>query len=208
MNTQIDVKINKQSVYILGVGMMIMLINTASAGKSNIIADLIITHKFNVIRETCSSNTDCKSCVNSFGDCGWCASAQQCLPGNQYGPMPGNFCLNTTTDNWKYGYCEEYCASHTGCNSCLQDLPCGWCADNGTCAVGTLAGPFYINCTNKNWTWFRSECNGAVTISIWVLIGLFATFFVAIIIAWVSFLIYKWRLHVIQRDSEPKAAFM
>jgi len=197
-----DICYNYMNIYVI-VFILIITKDTLAGESSNLLADFIIQNK-EVRNEKCALNTDCQSCVSAY--CGWCESTRKCMEGDPFGPSPGNYCANATTA-WRYGYCSEHCASHISCSDCLDDLPCGWCGENGTCAVGTIVGPYYINCTANHWIWYRNECNGAVTISIWVLIGLFTTFFVLIIGAWITFLIYKWRLHIIQRNSEPKAAF-
>lgn len=51
------------------------------------------------------------------------------------------------------GLLEPPCVNRNSCNICLDDPKCVWCAKQGQCAEGDLAGPFDGSCKNY---WFTS----------------------------------------------------
>merc|ERR1712216_267379 len=48
------------------------------------------------------------------------------------------------------------CGTHSKCSSCVADLHCGWCASEGKCMKGSVAGPGKANCT----VWDYAFCSG------------------------------------------------
>ena len=116
--------------------------------------------------DNCAQYRQCYACTTDppMGNCGWCASTNQCLEGTGSGPTSGK-CASW---DWVNTYCPatpvpntpapDHCPTFSDCVSCTgAGLPfCGWCASTGTCHQGTVNGPSSGTCAR--WDWVRSSC--------------------------------------------------
>ena len=115
---------------------------------------------------SCYSQTSCDTCTT--GDCLWCPSLSQCIPGsNLYGvAYPYGQCLG-----WVRSCTQLDCEERGNCTSC-QELPqCGWCNDpsdtgKGQCSLGGFRGPRNenlcqsIDSVGNQEEWEFSQCSG------------------------------------------------
>ena len=80
----------------------------------------------------CNTLKTCGKCTANPG-CGWCSSSQSCIEGNEKGPYIGK----CTFYDYKLCISPKPCKSYKTCNTCIQDVTCGWCNDlyssNTTC---------------------------------------------------------------------------
>jgi hypothetical protein len=71
---------------------------------------------------TCHFLLTCGECV-ADPTCGWCASTNQCVEGNEQSPFKGQcsfYNFNKCSDKSE---CEDY----KTCDDCMADVGCGWC---------------------------------------------------------------------------------
>jgi len=72
----------------------------------------------------CSKLQSCDSCTaNPL--CGWCSMTQACVEEDEKGPLSGS----CTFYDFKTCPGSKECNSYKHCNSCIQDIACGWCND-------------------------------------------------------------------------------
>jgi hypothetical protein len=79
------------------------------------------TNKLPQKTSICSILTDCNSCV-ADPHCGWCASSNQCVEGNEFSSTFGKCSFYNFNKCSKNSNCE-----YNNCNECLADPGCGWC---------------------------------------------------------------------------------
>jgi len=106
----------------------------------------------------CNVDTPCSDCVQQE-HCGFCGSTQQCLRGDDTGPLAGSTCLST----WQYGNnsCAN-CPSRNSCTDCGLYPECKWCGgDNSRCTTltDTTACPADPDCKCQELSTCR-ECTG------------------------------------------------
>merc|ERR1712196_386095 len=100
----------------------------------------------------CTPLQTCGQCAVS-AECGWGETISSCLVGTDEGPSGGN-----CTD-WSYGFCQgEACGAYAGagCQACVMDPFCGFCAESNTCMEGTVGGPLQDDCAPG--FWFKQSC--------------------------------------------------
>jgi len=119
---------------------------------------------------SCSSRTNCSSCLESPGKCVWCEQKQEC------------FIFSIYTSMYQYGQCFQWidkaeqcrrCDKQPTCESCILNMGCGWSYDEsgGVCSEGDFGGPYTngMNGSNNgfldsllgdlsNRTWTYGEC--------------------------------------------------
>ena len=88
----------------------------------------------------CGILRDCGACIRNPG-CGFCASTETCMPGDEDGPL-GPDCPSYDTDGqndpeeslsgWDWGQCSvlKPCADFESCADCTATPRCGWCPSN------------------------------------------------------------------------------
>ena len=105
--------------------------------------------------DPCADAADCDECTGR-GTCGWCGDGSgSCQQGASSGPDAGS-CGDWS---WLRSECGgSTCATHSDCEACTGEFPCGWCGDTGTCSDGSSTGPDTGSC--GDWSWLRSECVG------------------------------------------------
>lgn len=102
--------------------------------------------------ESCQRHTSCSACT-SDPDCGYCASAGRCLPGDANGAFPlmaGAAPLCTLgAGDWDKTLCNSVCAFASSCSTCL-DLgdTCGWCCETNSCVAGGCSTVEWSVCPN------------------------------------------------------------
>jgi hypothetical protein len=71
---------------------------------------------------TCQFLLQCGECV-ADPKCGWCASSNQCVEGNEFAPHKGQ------CSYYNFNKCSEEanCEDYKSCGDCLADVGCGWC---------------------------------------------------------------------------------
>ena len=130
----------------------------------------------NFCPEPCAEYTSCSDC--SERECIWCQNQNRCVDGNAY------------TLSFPYGQCREWiidtqkcknkrnhryeCGSYSTCETCRENIACGWCDDGsktglGKCIPGGYAGPrahLSNKCPSERWhftTCPTCQCNGHAT---------------------------------------------
>jgi len=73
----------------------------------------------------CETISDCRQCLANQGDCGWCATTQECLPLDEFGSRLGMKCKAPVAN------CP--CGVYTSCGQCLISPNCKWCQGDGAC---------------------------------------------------------------------------
>jgi hypothetical protein len=69
----------------------------------------------------CNMLTTCSSCV-ADPHCGWCASSNQCIEGDEHSSIFGKCSF------YNFNKCSENSdCNYNDCNDCLGDAGCGWC---------------------------------------------------------------------------------
>jgi hypothetical protein len=65
---------------------------------------------------------NCGECV-ADSTCGWCASSNRCVEGNEFSPHKGQ------CSYYSFNKCSEQsdCGTYSTCKDCLADVGCGWC---------------------------------------------------------------------------------
>eukprot|EP01119_Soliformovum_irregulare_P006916 TRINITY_DN19326_c0_g1_i1.p1 TRINITY_DN19326_c0_g1~~TRINITY_DN19326_c0_g1_i1.p1 ORF type:complete len:266 (-),score=31.03 TRINITY_DN19326_c0_g1_i1:44-724(-) len=106
-----------------------------------------------------NDQNECRSCyLYSDNICGWCDAQtadspwQGCWPkGARDLPINSSVC-SWERDNWigSARDCYDACDSryNGGCNECLEDNLCGFCADGAGCTKGDSDGPWWLNMTS------------------------------------------------------------
>lgn len=102
---------------------------------------LVLFYFLNRISAQCAIFTDCASCItNSTGSCGWCDSAQVCLPSGTFTVQGittngAQFCssslsgkFETQTSSCSNATCRTYLFN---CSACITDSNCGFCDISG-----------------------------------------------------------------------------
>ncbi|GAB5370250.1 hypothetical protein AAMO2058_001476200 [Amorphochlora amoebiformis] len=89
--------------------------------------------KSKTLRERCDEHKGCGSCTADT-QCGWCAGAQACIPGNAHAPTEGaNILGGCQASSWFYLSCPGYsCANYRDCKTCVADVKCAVCRHNST----------------------------------------------------------------------------
>jgi hypothetical protein len=83
----------------------------------------------------CGALADCQACI-AHPACGFCASTEQCVAGNEGGPAAAPCpALEEATDRsdgdagWGWGQCPALapCGAYETCGDCTARVRCGWC---------------------------------------------------------------------------------
>jgi hypothetical protein len=71
---------------------------------------------------SCHLLFECGECV-AEPTCGWCASSNRCVEGNEFAPHKGECSF------YNFNKCSDLssCEGYTNCTDCLADVGCGWC---------------------------------------------------------------------------------
>lgn len=114
----------------------------------------------------CEAIGTCRNCADKKG-CGWSGCRNQCVDGTRQGPSDPFFCGRGLFTKNRAVCPVVTCLGITKCSECAGRLGCGWCKDSstaagdeGTCFLGTAAGPTNTNqCLNKSlWVIINSGC--------------------------------------------------
>jgi hypothetical protein len=112
-------------------------------------------------RDSCSSHTDCESCLTADG-CGFCDATNTCMAGDYLGPSTGS----CDWMDWDYMGCggtddgtggTAACGSAYDCASCIEIDGCGWCDASSTCMSGGFTGPDSGACDWMDWDYVDCE---------------------------------------------------